>query len=126
MNIRVHGFFRVHVFIDSNIDFTWTREIYVTLVRTGGVTAQVDELVGPVALLDPVVVGQARVAWQRVRRAVFALDVVGAARGSVRVQAELVLAPGRADRRHCGTNEKCNPCNPCTRVTCVPPIRTSL
>lgn len=75
------------------------------LARTCGATAQVDELVGPVALLDPVVVGQARVARQRVRRAVFALDVVGAARGPVRVQAELELAPGRADRRHCGTNE---------------------
>lgn len=75
-------------------------------VLTGGATAQVDELVGPVALLDPVVVGQARVARQRVRRPVFALDVVGAALGPVRVQAELVLAPGRADRRHCGTNDK--------------------
>lgn len=68
---------------------------------TCGVASQVDEFIGPVALLDPVVVGQTRFAGQRVRRAVFAFHVVGAASRTVREQTELVLAPGGTDRRNC-------------------------
>ncbi|CAH1724153.1 unnamed protein product [Aphis gossypii] len=66
------------------------------------VASNVDELIGPVALLDPVVVSQTGFAGQRVRRSVFAFDVVGAASGTVREQTELVFASGRTDRHNFG------------------------
>lgn len=73
-----------------------------TISSTCWVASHVDEFIGPVALLDPVIVSQSRFAGKSVRRSVFALNVVGAASGTVREQTELVFASGRTDRRNCG------------------------
>lgn len=72
--------------------------------RTCGITTHVNELIGPIALLDPVVVSQTRFAWERIRRTVFAFHVVGAARGTVRVQTKLEFASWGTDRHNCKHN----------------------
>lgn len=59
--------------------------------------ANVQQLIGPIAAVDALVVGQTRLAVLLMRNAVGALDEAGGALRTVRIDAELVFAAGRRD-----------------------------